>query len=86
LQKGSLSWRTILKVKGKSSVPTRFYGVVLDVTETGRVLIELADDAVIRGQCNSAAVYVHPPQTGRNRLNNMNTYHHNPGILDETIS
>lgn len=40
---------------------TRFYGIVLEITKTGSVVIELADGSVINRQVNSIAVYIHPP-------------------------
>jgi len=44
-----------------SSILTRFYGIVREITATGNVKIELADGSVIKRQCNSVAVYIHPP-------------------------
>ena len=44
-----------------SSTLTRIYGIVLEVTKTGSVIIELADGSVIRRRSNSVAVYVQPP-------------------------
>lgn len=44
-----------------SSVLTRIYGIVLEISNGGRVTIELADGTVIKRQHNSIAVYVHPP-------------------------
>ena len=47
--------------ESESSILTRFYGIVLDISQAGRVIIELADGSVIERQTNSIAVYVHPP-------------------------
>ena len=47
--------------ESESSILTRFYGIVLEIGQTGRVIIELADGSVIERQTNSIAVYVHPP-------------------------
>lgn len=44
-----------------SSILTRSYGIVLEITKTGRVTIELFDGSVIKRQFNSVAVYIHPP-------------------------
>ena len=44
-----------------SSILTRIDGIVLEVTKTGSVIIELADGSVIRRRSNSDAVYVQPP-------------------------
>lgn len=40
---------------------TRFYGIVLEITKTGSVFIELSDGSVITRQFNSIAVYKQPP-------------------------
>ena len=45
----------------QSSDLSRSYGIVLEITNRGRVTIELADGSVIKRQRNSVAVYVHPP-------------------------
>lgn len=45
----------------QSSDLSRSYGIVLEITNRGRVVIELADGSVIKRQRNSVAVYVHPP-------------------------
>lgn len=47
--------------EGRSSKLSRFYGIVLEITETGRVVIELADGSVIKRGCNSVAVYIKTP-------------------------
>ena len=47
--------------ESESSVLTRFYGIVLDVSKKGSVSIELADGSVIKRQRNSVAVYIQPP-------------------------
>lgn len=47
--------------EGKSSILTRCYGIVLEISKAGCVTIKLADGSVIRRRCNSVAVYVHPP-------------------------
>lgn len=47
--------------ENESSVLTRFYGIVLKITKTGGVIIELADGSVIERRGNSVAVYVQPP-------------------------
>ena len=47
--------------ESESTVLTRFYGIVLETTETGSVKIELADGSVIKRKCNSVAVYLRPP-------------------------
>ncbi len=47
--------------ESESSILTRFYGIVLEISQAGRVIIELADGSVIERQTNSIAVYVHPP-------------------------
>lgn len=48
--------------QSESSVMTRIYGIVLEISHRGTVLIELADGSVIKRQRNSIAVYVHPPE------------------------
>ena len=47
--------------ESESSILTRSYGIVLEISHTGRVTIELADGSVIERKRNSIAVYVHPP-------------------------
>ena len=47
--------------ESESSILTRFYGIVLEISQAGRVIIELADGSLIERQTNSIAVYVHPP-------------------------
>lgn len=47
--------------ESESSVLSRFYGIVRDVSNKGSVSIELADGSVIKRQRNSIAVYIHPP-------------------------
>jgi hypothetical protein len=44
-----------------SSIQTRSYGIVLEVTKAGRVKIELSDGSVIKRQFSSVAVYIRPP-------------------------
>ncbi|MEJ2057234.1 MAG: hypothetical protein P8X39_05285, partial [Desulfofustis sp.] len=40
---------------------TRSYGIVIDITKRGSVLIKRADGSVITRQPNSIAIFVHPP-------------------------
>ena len=47
--------------ESESSILTRFYGIITEISETGRVKIELADGTVITRQSNSVAVFIHPP-------------------------
>ena len=47
--------------ESESSILTRFYGIVLEISQTGNVIIELSDGSVIKRKSNSIAVYVHPP-------------------------
>lgn len=47
--------------ESESSILTRFYGIVREITKTGSVIIELADGSVIKRRSNSVAVYVRPP-------------------------
>lgn len=47
--------------EAESSVLTRIYGIILEITKTGIVIIELADGSVIKRRSNSVAVYVQPP-------------------------
>jgi len=47
--------------ESRSSKLTRFYGIVLEITKTGKVIIELADGSVIKRGHNSVAVYIKTP-------------------------
>jgi hypothetical protein len=47
--------------ESESSILTRIYGIVLEITKTGSVVIELADGSVVRRRSNSVAVFVQPP-------------------------
>ena len=47
--------------ESRSSRLTRFYGIVLEITKTGSVIIELADGSVIKREGNSVAVYLQSP-------------------------
>lgn len=39
----------------------RSYGIVLEITKAGNVIIEMADGSLIKRQFNSIAVYIQPP-------------------------
>jgi hypothetical protein len=39
----------------------RSYGIVQEITQTGRVIIKMADGSLISRRYNSIAVYVQPP-------------------------
>ena len=47
--------------ESESSVLTRSYGIILEITNRGSVIIELADGSVIKRQRNSVAIYVQSP-------------------------
>lgn len=47
--------------ESRSSMLTRIYGTVLEITKTGSVIIELADGSVIKRGSNSVAVYIQSP-------------------------
>lgn len=47
--------------ESNSSILTRSYGIVREITAEDSVKIELADGSVIKRQRNSVAVYTHPP-------------------------
>jgi hypothetical protein len=47
--------------ESSSSRLTRSFGTVLEITQGGSVLIELADGSVIKRQGNSVAVYIQRP-------------------------
>jgi hypothetical protein len=47
--------------ESRSNSLTRFYGIVLEITKTGSVLIELADGSVIKRGGNSVAAYIKVP-------------------------
>lgn len=47
--------------ESRSNSLTRIYGIVIEVTKKGSVLIELADGSIIKRQGNSVAVFVQPP-------------------------
>ena len=51
--------------ESESSILTRFYGIVVEISQTGSVVIELADGSMIERKRNSIAVYVHPPSNWR---------------------
>lgn len=47
--------------ESESSILTRCYGIVVEITQIDNVLIELADGSIIKRKRNSVAVYVLPP-------------------------
>ena len=51
--------------ESESSILTRIYGIVVEISQTGSVVIELADGSMIERKRNSIAVYVHPPSNWR---------------------
>ncbi|MGI9535566.1 MAG: hypothetical protein ACR2PB_00745 [Desulfocapsaceae bacterium] len=55
--------------ESESSILTRFYGIVLEISQSGSVVIELADGSVIERRSNSIAVYVHPPSNWQELFN-----------------